>query len=247
MIDSQRLVAPCWTLGAWGLAGALLISGYPVRALNGAVFSEEIRTEALTRVETAERRRVLRRDTRFGITVRGDTVIVSADSVALSELADGTSRTLDTDGFTGGRYRLTLDASGRATLWLRPFVPDDIAEVSDLGRAMDDFFPLLPPDILPSGTDSTRDDREWRRLADSGGVQRFRWTEHREREATQSVADSVSAQIVESTRDEGTLAWSVTRGPLAWTRHIASDVTTRLRGRTIRATVVQQIEVRRVR
>lgn len=234
-------------MGAWGLAGALLVPGYPVRALDGAVFSEQIRTEALTRVETAERRRVLRRDASFGITLRGDTVIVSADSVALTELADGTSRTLDTDGFTGGRFRLSLDDSGHATLWQRPFVPDHIVEVSDLGRAMDDFFPLLPPDILPSSTDSARDGREWRRLSDSSGVRRFRWTEQRAREATESVADSVPAHIVESTREEGALAWSVTRGPLAWTRHIASDVTTRLRGRTIRATVVQQIEVRRTR
>lgn len=241
------MVASSWTLGSWGLAGALLTPGYPVRALDGAVFSEQIRTEALTRIETTERRRVLLRDASFGITLHGDTVIVSAESVALSELADGTSRTLDTDGFTGGRFRLALDATGRATLWQRPFVPEDIAEVSDLGRAMDDFFPLLPPEIVPAATDSAREGREWRRLSDSSGVQRFRWSEQRAHEGTQSVADSVPAHLVESTRDEGALAWSVTRGPLAWTRRISSDVTTRLRGRTIRATVVQHIEVRRTR
>lgn len=244
---AYRTVAQSWGLSKWGLAGVLLAPSYPVRALNGARFAEEIRTEAVTRIEANERRRLLARDARFGVTLHGDTLVVSADSVSLGEVADGRSRAIDTDGFVGGRYRLTLDSTGLATLWQRPFVPDELAEVSDVGRAMDDFFPPLPPRIVPLGEATDRAGRHWRRLGDSSGVQRFRWSHRSSGDGAQVVADTVPALVQEATREESALAWTVARGPLAWTRQIESNVTTRLRGRTIRASVVQRIVVSRTR
>lgn len=243
----SRSLALSWKLSKWGLVGAALAPGYPVRALDGARFTEEVRTEAITRLEGSAHRRSLAREVHFGISLRGDTVVASADSVMLTELSDGHSRTLDTDGFVGGRYRLLLDSTGMATILERPFIPDDLAEVSDVARAMDDFFPPLPPAMAPGSTSSSGDGKEWRRLSDSSGNQRFRWNDQHSTEGPQSVADSVPALVTEASHEESALVWSSTRGPLAWTRRIASEVTTRLRGRTIRASVMQRIAVRRAR
>ena len=51
-----------WKLSKWGLVGAALAPGYPVRALDGARFTEEVRTEAITRLESSEHRRSLARE-----------------------------------------------------------------------------------------------------------------------------------------------------------------------------------------
>ena len=248
MIDDRGSGDPRpWKVSTWGLLGVLLALGYPITALDGARFTETIRTEALTRVGTVEMRRLVARDAWFGVTLRGDTLVVSADSVALTEVADGKSRRLDTDGFVGGRYRLGLDSTGQATLWQRPFIPDEIADVSDVSRAMDDFFPPLPPGIPLGGETADAAGRQWRRLADSGGTQRYRWTMLTSRDTSQVANDTVAVLMQEETREASALVWSATRGPLVWTRQIESDVTTHLRGRTVRATISQRIDVRRSR
>jgi hypothetical protein len=246
-MGDDRMSHGRWQPISWSLVGVLLAPGYPVAALDGAHFVETIRTEALTKVGTAELRRLVARDSRFSVTLHGDTLLVSADSVSLTEVADGHSRTIDTDGFVGGRYRLGLDAAGVATIWQRPFIPDDIADVSDLSRAMDDFFPPLPPAMAPGDAASDAAGRRWQRLADSSGSQRFRWSAQVSRDTAQVANDTVAVLIEESTHEESALAWSSSRGPLAWTRQIESNVSTRLRGRTIRATINQKIDVRRSR
>lgn len=220
-----RTVASNWTLGEWGLVAALLGPGYPVRALDRASFSESIRTEVVTRIENSSRRRLVARAARFGVELHGDTVVVSADTLMLSELADGSSRTLDTDGFVGGRYLLLLDPTGRATLIERPFLPDDLAEVSDVGRAMDDFFPPLPPAIAVGGVNIDSAGRSWGRLSDSIGVRRYRWSSVFSHDDNEMVADSVPTRLSETTRESSTLAWHSSRGPLAWSRRIESEVT----------------------
>ncbi|MES2305451.1 MAG: hypothetical protein V4558_08085 [Gemmatimonadota bacterium] len=233
-------------LGKWGLLALLFAPRYPVRALDGASFTESIRTEAITRISNSSRRRLVAREAHFSSTLHGDTLVVSADSVTLSELADGHSRTLDTDGFVGGLYRLLVDSIGRSTLIERPFVPDDIVEVSDLSRAMDDFLPPLPPELAIDGSIDAGG-RTWHRTADSSGMRRFRWSLRLSQDRTEAVGDSVPATIAGESRESGAMAWSPTRGPLAWTRRIESDITTRLRGQTIMASVVQRIDVRRTR
>lgn len=232
---------------AWGLLGILLAPGYPIAVLDGARFDETIRTEALTRAGSAELRRLVARESHFGVTLHGDTVVVSADSVTLTEVADGRSRTIDTDGFVGGRFRLRLDSTGAATLWQRPFIPDGMADVSDLSRAMDDFFPPLPPTMALGADTSDAAGRHWHRLADSSGSQRFRWSALVSRDTAQVANDTVPVLLEESTREESALAWSSARGPLTWSRQIESNVTTRLRGTTVRATINQRIDVRRSR
>ncbi|MES2123562.1 MAG: hypothetical protein V4503_02620 [Gemmatimonadota bacterium] len=242
---SASTVAQLATFSKWGLLGALAMPGYPVRALDGVQFTERIRSEVNTRVATATSHRLVARDARFTVHVRGDSVMVSADSLVLSELVDGEQRALDTDGFVGGRYHLRIDSVGRAHLLERPFVPDDLIEVSDLSRAMDDFFPPLPPVLAPGGEGTDSTGRRWHRLTDSAGVQRFRWTAEREHDGTRHVADSVQTQVSESVHETSTLSWSPLRGPMRWSRRIESELTSRLRGQTIRASVVQRIDVNR--
>lgn len=242
-----RTVAPKGRLGKWGLIALALAADYPVRALDGAQFAESIRTEATTRIGTASRRRLVSRDTRFGVALRGDTLVVSIDSAALSELDDGSSRTLDTDAFVGGRFQLLLNGAGNARVLERPFIPDDVIEVSEVGRAMDDFFPPLPPPLGLGATGTDSAGRQWRRLADSSSLRRYRWNSTTSRNGAATVADSVPARVSETTRETSALVWHQARGPLAWTRRIESELTTRLRGQTIMASVVQRIEVRRAR
>lgn len=242
-----RTVAPKGRLGKWGLVALALATDYPVRALDGAHFTESIRTEAITRIATASRRRLVSRDSRFSVVVRGDTLGVSIDSAALNELADGSSRTLDTDAFVGGRFQLLLNGAGDARVLERPFIPDDIIEVSEVGRAMDDFFPPLPPSLAPGATRTDSAGRQWRRLTDSASLRRYRWTSTISRNGAETVADSVPVRVSESTRESSALAWHVSRGPLSWTRRIESELTTRLRGQTIMASVVQRIDVKRTR
>lgn len=242
-------VAPIGGLGKWAALWLLVAGpGYPMRGLDGARFEERVRSDVTTRTGEAASQRVILCAARFGATLAGDTLVVAADSLALSETSNGATRTLDTDGFVGGRYRLRLDSLGNATLLERPFVPDDLVEVSNLASAMDDFFPPLPPTML-SGT-SVVDDRgrEWRRSTDSSGVERYHWT-FVDRDATpRPILDSATSAVTTrlSMREEAWLAWDARRGPLAWERRIATQAVTSVRGRHVQASVEQRIAVRRL-
>jgi hypothetical protein len=127
-----------------------------------------------------------------------------------------------------------------------PVVPRSVADVSDLGTAMDDFFPPSPPrvgiDAFP--VDSTG--RQWHRLADSAGVQRYHYSGTRNDAHRISSSDSVRVESTEAASETGDLAWDPQRGPLGWTRQILTTVTTRFAGRTVRAKVEQQVAVRRI-
>lgn len=222
------------------------IPHYNHAALAGTSFIEQVTSNVTTRTGTAERQRAISRTARFGVSVSGDTVVVSGDSLALSESADGVDRAFDARGFLGGRWRLFISASGAAQVQVRPFVPDDITEVSDVAAAMEDFFPHTPPALAvnASTTDTAR--THWNRLTDSAGNQRYEWSFSRQHEGVRTVADTVPLQVHEVTRESGTLVWNPVGAPLAWTRLIHSEVTSAIRGRTVQAVVDQRIVVRRV-
>lgn len=242
-------VAPIGGLGKWAALWLLVAGpGYPVRGLDGARFDERIRSDVTTRTGDASHQRVILRTARFGILLAGDTLVVSADSLALSETSNGATRALDTDGFVGGRYRMRLDSLGRAHLLERPFVPDELVEVSNLATAMDDFFPPAPPAMLSGTSVNDALGRQWRRLSDSSGVERYRWT-FVDRDATpkptlDSAASAVTTRLV--LREEAWLAWDGRRGPFAWERHIVTQAVTSVRGRLVQASVEQRIAVRRL-
>ena len=56
----------------------------------------------------------------------------------------------ETDGVVGGRFKGTLTRSGGFSSIDRPFVPDDVAQVADVGDALAELLPPLAPiPLLP--------------------------------------------------------------------------------------------------
>jgi hypothetical protein len=161
--------------------------------------------------------------------------------------------TPDTDGLIGGRWSGTMLPHGQASLLERPFMPPELGEVSDLSDEMLDFFPPLATAVLAPGaswTDSLGLDVERLRDSSASGdrVLRFRWRITSQGGAPPAVVDT-SVRLRQEIEDEGTLAWSETRGPLSWRREIV--VTTRVganrRGGTpTEGRVTQLVTVRRI-
>jgi hypothetical protein len=215
--------------------------------LDHAVFGEQVRSDVVTATGTADRHRVVVQTARYAMVARHDTLMVTADTLALSETSDNVPSTVDVDAVIGGRWLLTFDAHGTAATVDRPFVPQEILDVSDLGRAMDDFFPPTPPPGLAvNARVADLAHRTWRRLADSAGEQRYSWTVPRHADSSYVTPDSVAISVSTDLNETGVAAWHPTRGPVAWSRRLETTATTRFAGRTLRAVVDQRIIVRRV-
>lgn len=216
-------------------------------SMAGTTFIERVHSDVIAASGTAERHRVIDRRAQYSTTLRGDTLVVNADSIRLDETADNSRRSVDVDAVIGGRWKLVSGADHAVRVVDAPFVPGDVADVSDLGAAMDDFFPPVPPSLAPGGrlADSVRGD--WRRLADSARVARYRWSVRRRTDSTSTGADSIPVEAQTDAREDGEMAWTPALGPLAWTRRIVTAVTSHFAGRTVRATVDQRIVVFRQR
>ena len=228
------------------LAPAALAAQYNVDRLAGARFTERVQSEIITQAGASERHRTVVRSARFVITTRGDTLVVTTDTVALTESIAGERTAIDVDAVIGARWKLLLSARGAATIIDRPFVPPTVSDVSDIGTAIDDFFPPSPPNLANGAAMTDSAGRKWRRLSDSAGMQRYRFSATR-RGITRDVGDSVTVESSQDAAENTDLAWDALRGPIAWTRSILTTVTTRFAGRTVRAQVDQRINVRRVR
>jgi hypothetical protein len=228
-------------------AGAQSPPGYAVHGLDGAVFVEQVRSEVTTQTGSAERRRTMTRAARYAVSTHADTLVVTADSLRLDETADGARHAIDVDAVIGGRWELLVDARGLTTVVEAPFVPGTVADVSDLSSAMDDFFPAAPPMIAPRAQVTDSSHRAWHRLADSAATQRFHWAAQRPSDTTYNGPDGIEVHSAGNTHEEGDVVWSVQHGPVGWTRHIQTTVTSRFAGRTVRATVDQRIVVSRLR
>ncbi|HEX6617883.1 MAG TPA: hypothetical protein VF046_16380 [Gemmatimonadales bacterium] len=147
------------------------------------------------------------------------------DSLALvRETAQGTLAP-DTDGLLGGRYRGTLSPTGAYTPRARPFIPDQVAEVAELSRAMEDLLPPLPAVPLAAGqrwTDSSG--LELRRLADSSAsgrtILRLELRSRTESSQADLRGDTLALPASQTTVEEGRLAWDPARGLLRRERHI---------------------------
>jgi hypothetical protein len=159
----------------------------------------------------------------------------------------------DTDGLIGGRWLGALTSHGEARLDARPFMPPELRAVSDLSEALQDFFPPLPTAALAPGarwSDSLGLDVE--RLGDSaaagGTLQRYRWR-ITGRGGPLPLAGDSSARVRHRVTDDGVMAWSPARGPLAWRREIVveTDVTPgRAALGAVRGRVTQVIGVTRI-
>lgn len=185
-------------------------------------------------VESAGRRRqeTVGRVGRWSLRARDTTAGIALEAWydSLSVWREGPSgkRVPDTDGLLGGRYRGVLSPAGRYSTVARPFIPDEVAEVAELGGALEDLLPPLPTAPLEVGqrwTDSTG--LELRRLPDSGAagrlVHRLRLRSRTEAQVAPIRGDTLSVPAQQVTLEGGQLDWSPRVGLVRWVRHIVVE------------------------
>lgn len=226
--------------------------GYTADQLDCARFLETVSSEILTeaagrtRRQTSDRRGVWQ----FRAAPSNDDVTLEGwlDSLVLSRTSPETTISPDTDGLLGGRYRGTLSRTGVYTSRVRPFVPDEVAEIADMSGALDDFFPPVPSRALKAG-------EEWtdslgltvRRLPDSAvsGVPllRFGLENRRESRAAPTPADTLPLKLRQKTEERGELVWHPLLGLLRRDRRIVVE-TTVPPSRSVRQAVRSKVEQR---
>ncbi len=145
---------------------------YTAEQLACTAFHETSRGRLETQTGSRIRRETLTRDGILRVRAQpaGSAIAIEAwyDSLALGRESPETTLAPDTDGLLGGRYRGRLTLAGRYTPLARPFVPDEVAEVADMGGALDDILPPMPLGALGVGDHwSDSSGLELRRLPDS--------------------------------------------------------------------------------
>jgi hypothetical protein len=170
------------------------------------------------------------------------------DTLVLTRRSPEAAITPDTDGLLGGRYRGTLGRTGTYTSRVRPFVPDEVAEIAEMSGALDDFFPPVPPRALKIG-------EEWtdslgltiRRLSDSvhSGVSllRFALESRKESRAAPTPADTLPLKLRQTTAEEGEFVWHPVLGLIRRDRRIVVE-TTVPPSRSVRQAVRSKVEQR---
>lgn len=175
------------------------------------------------------------------------------DSLALWRRSSETTIRPDTDGLLGGRYRGILSRTGAYRSRVRPFVPDEVAEVAGMATALDDFFPPLPPRQLRSG-EVWRDSLgvTIRRMPDSAlsGIPLYRF-------ALEATGETRSAPVAHDTlplplhqvsQERGTFVWHPLIGLLRRERRIVIETTVPASHsvrQAVRSRVEQRISVHR--
>jgi len=150
------------------------------------------------------------------------------DSLTVSRVSPEATLNPDTDGLLGGRYRGALSPDGRYEPRARPFVPDAVAEVADLGRLLDDLLPPLPPRALAVG-DAWSDGAglELGRLPDSvaHGRSLVRLALRARSASNQATirGDTTGLKATQVTTETGEVDWDATAGLLRWVRHIVVE------------------------
>ena len=226
--------------------------GYTANQLNCARFLETVASNILTeaagrtRRQTSDRRGVWQ----FRAAPSNDDVALEGwlDSLVLSRSSPEATITPDTDGLLGGRYRGALSRTGVYTSRVRPFVPDEVAELAEMSGALDDFFPPLPSRALKAG-------EEWtdslgltiRRLPDSAlsGVLllRFGLENRSESRAAPTPADTLPLKLRQKTEERGQFVWHPVLGLLRRDRRIVVE-TTVPPSRSVRQAVRSKVEQR---
>jgi hypothetical protein len=135
----------------------------------------------------------------------------------------------ETDGVVGGRFRGLLTAAGVFTSSDRPFVPDEVAQVADVGDALERLLPRLPPAPLERGQSSRDDDGlVITRLADGSVLgrvtHRFRLTTRFEGDDLRLLPDSTPVTAHRSETETGVYDWLPELGVVRWERQVSIDV-----------------------
>ena len=226
--------------------------GYTASQLNCARFLEIGQSKILTEAGGRTRNQTSARRGRWQFRATASNADVALegwlDSLVLSRSSPETTINPDTDGLLGGRYRGTLSRTGVYTSKVRPFVPDEVAELADMGGALDDFFPALPWRALKPG-------EEWtdsigltiRRLPDSAlsGVPLFRFAleSRKESRVAPTPADTLPLKLHQTSDERGEFVWHPLLGLLRRDRRIVVE-TTVPPSRTVRQAVRSKVEQR---
>jgi hypothetical protein len=218
--------------------------------LNCTRFTEtaesDIRTETGGRVMKQTSGRIGTWQFRAQAAVDGVLVEGWLDSLSLWRKSPETTLRPDTDGLLGGRYRGLLGGSGTYVSRARPFVPEEVAEVTAMGGALDDFFPPLPQRPLrPTQAWTNSAGISIRRLADSGmsGVPlyRFELEIRRAGPAAPIAGDTAKLRVRQVSREQGTFVWHPAAGLIRRERRIVVETQVPA-GRTIRQPVRSRLE-----
>ncbi len=230
---------------------------YTAPQLDCASFIEHSRSRLDAETGGRRRRETLTRSgvLRFRARPSEDGVALEAwyDSLILSRESPEVTLRPDTDGLIGGRFRGTLSSDGRYSEMTRPYIPDDVAEVADVGRTLEDLLPPLPPRPLAVGEQwADRAGLELHRIADSSASGRpvrrllLRSTSRTDTAAVRG--DTIQLPATEVTTEVGEVDWDTERGLLRRTRHIVTETTVPAGGPLklpLRSRMEQQTELTR--
>lgn len=151
----------------------------------------------------------------------------------------------ETDGVLGGRFVGVLGATGGIALERRPWVPESVRETSDVGAALDDLLPPLPPYQLQVGENwRSGDTLEVQRLSDSAGLQRYREQGEKRIPLPPALADSLRPDLKQVVITRGQYTWHSAQGLMYADRRIETRLDlprTPTRPRAMRTRVVQRI------
>ncbi len=237
-------------------AAGAQVPAYTAQSLHCARFRESVRSELRSESGGRIRETTTERDGtwRFRARAAPAGLVLEGwfDSLSIRQRSGDTTLTPETDGLVGGRYRGVLSAAGRYRSEVRPFVPDEIAEVTDAGAALDDLLPALPPRALRPG-------EEWRdslgvritRLPDSSGTRLQRYALEVRREEREKVprGDTVPVALRQTTVENGGLVWDPTAGLVSRNRKITVETSIPASGRIrrpVRSRLTQAITLDRL-
>ncbi len=162
----------------------------------------------------------------------GSLVKLEAWFDTLSLWRDGSGQRLvpDTDGLIGGRYKGDLTALGGFTTTDIPFIPDEVAEISDLSNALADLLPPLADTTLRPGQ-SWKDDfgtvisRTTDGMIGGRPVERYRLIRKATREERRMLPDSTEVKANRVENESGIYSWSPELGLVRWERDVSDLVT----------------------
>jgi hypothetical protein len=205
---------------------------YTAAQLACATFHESSRGRLDTQTGARIRHETLTRDGRLQVRAKpaGESIALESwyDSLALTRESPEITLAPDTDGLLGGRYRGRLGLAGGYRAEARPFVPDEVAEVADLGAALDDLLPSLPTAALAVGERwSNGSGLELLRLPDSlagrRAVQRLELRSRVELNQATVRGDTGPIAARQVTIEDGRVEWDARVGLLRRVRHLVVE------------------------
>lgn len=176
------------------------------------------------------------------------------DTLSLWREGSGERLEPETDGVVGGRFLGTLTRAGVFTETDRPFVPDDVAQVADVGDALGELFPSLPRRALAPGASwqdgfGTVITRLPDGMRDARTVERYRLDRRATKEESRLLPDSTEVRATRRERETGVFEWSKELGPVRWEREITVEVDVPAGGmvrRPFRTRIEQKATIERV-